>query len=85
MSKIVIDVRESLEYKVSHAPGAINIPLMQMAFQTPPALEGTPKYAEIIVYCACGHSAGLAANMLKKKGFTNVKNGINQKHLGNPS
>ena len=77
--KHILDVREKLEYKLGHVKDAISAPLSSL----PAKLESLEldKSAEIVVYCASGHRAGIATDYLKKQGYTNVTNGINRSHV----
>ena len=44
---IVLDVRPPLEYSAGHIPGAVNIPLAELAGR----LAGLPRQPEIVAYC----------------------------------
>lgn len=69
---VLVDVLGEDHYQEEHIPGALNIPLDQIAVK---ALEEFDKDQEIIVYCAsesCGASPK-AAQKLEKLGFENVK------------
>lgn len=80
MSKqIIIDVREPSEFAASHVSGAVNIPLGQIGQDN--VLTGIDKDDEITVYCRSGGRSGMALNLLKAKGFSNVTNGINEDHV----
>jgi len=76
MKRIIIDVREPLEYNSGHAEGAINIPpseIMNGAKQ----LEGIPKDTELVLYCVSGSRSNASMHYLRQLGFTNLVNGIN--------
>lgn len=65
-----VDVRTPQEYAERHCPGALNIPL--------DVLEGRlselgPKDAPIVLYCRSGARSAVAAALLKRAGFTQVK------------
>jgi rhodanese-related sulfurtransferase len=66
---MLIDVRESHEYRAGHAPGAKHIALSVLARR----LSEVPKEREILVICASGMRSQQAANLLSAEGF-NVKN-----------
>lgn len=67
---ILVDVREDYEYAAGHIPGAILLPLGQIATQ---AAETLPdQAATIIVYCRSGRRSQSAANTLLSLGYTNV-------------
>lgn len=75
--RLIIDVRESVEYLFGHVDGAINIPpakLMSGAGE----LQDVPKDTQLILYCASGSRSAMAINILKGQGFTNLINGINK-------
>ena len=72
-SPVYVDVRTPQEYQAGHVQGAVLIPVDQLA-QRASELEqfgGRP----IVLYCRTGHRAGIALDVLRSKGFTNVENG----------
>ncbi len=77
MDTIIIDVRESFEFKDGHVKGALNIPPTQL-MNGAPQLEGVAKDTPIIVYCRTGSRSNVAMHLLGKLGYTNIKNGINK-------
>lgn len=72
--KTVIDVREVDEYEAGHVPGAILVPLSELADRTGDVPEGEPVY----VICrsggrsakACGYLAGLGRDVTNVAGGT---------------
>ena len=70
----LIDVRSQQEYQEGHAPGAINIPLEQLAsgIQT---VSGLKKNSRILVYCRSGRRSAQAVTLLKARGYTQVSDG----------
>lgn len=80
MEKVIIDVREPEEYDQGHVAEARNVPLSRL-MRHPSAVSGVPKDTEIILYCRSGNRSGMAMSMLWAKGYTNIVNGINQKHV----
>ncbi len=72
-SLLVIDVRSAREFSSGAYPGAINIPLNELAGRT--SELGENRKREIIVYCASGSRSSYAKKMLNDLGFENVKNG----------
>ena len=73
MSKgaILIDVREDNEFERDHADGARHMGrgiIERDIVQTFP-----DKATELIVYCGGGFRSALAADMLQKMGYSNVK------------
>lgn len=82
MNRIIIDTRESFEYKSSHVKGAINIPPQKfMQPNLPKELEAVSKDNEIIVYCRSGQRSNTVGQILRSHGFTNIVNGINEHHV----
>ncbi|WP_457651650.1 rhodanese-like domain-containing protein [Rhodocaloribacter sp.] len=67
---LLLDVRTPAEFAQGHVPGAMNISHTDL----PARLDELAPYKdkEIIVYCRSGHRAGIAADILKKNGFTNL-------------
>jgi len=72
---VLIDVRESEEYKAGHIPNVPNVPRGLLEFRIWKML-GYPKNVDInqsiYVQCRTGGRATLAAKDLKDIGFTNV-------------
>lgn len=80
MERIIIDVREPEEFARGHASGAINIPPSEiMAGAT--KLDDVPKDTELVLYCVSGSRSNVSMQYLKRLGFTNLVNGINQQHV----
>ena len=77
MGKVIIDVREPLEYANGHVEGAINLPPSKL-MNNLEELADIPKDSEIILYCRTGSRSEVAMHILKAKGYTNLVNGINQ-------
>ena len=71
---MLLDVRESAEYRNAHAPAAKLISLGALSRR----LKELPKEREILVICASGNRSSQAANMLAAEGFqvTNVSGGM---------
>ena len=70
-STMIIDVREPEEVAASSITGAVNIPrgLLEMKIE-----QVVPRHdAAIMVCCATGGRAALAAQTLKQMGYSNVK------------
>ena len=67
---VILDVRSPEEYAEGHIPGAINIPYDQVAANLD-SLESF-RIAEVVVYCRTGRRAGVAENVLREAGFTQV-------------
>lgn len=67
----IIDVRTEGEYRTGHIKGSINIPLNVLQSR----LGKIKKDKPVITCCASGRRSGMAKNILKSKGFTEVYNG----------
>ncbi len=69
---VIVDVREPQEFTSGHIARAINIPLGQIAARS----QELKKYKEkpVILCCASGARSARAAAMLRKEGFTDVRN-----------
>jgi phage shock protein E len=80
MDRIIIDVREPLEFKLGHVKGAINIPPSKLMAGAE-KLQNVPKDTELILYCLSGSRSNVAMNILKDLGYTNLVNGINKSHV----
>jgi rhodanese-related sulfurtransferase len=68
---VLLDVRETEEFAVSHLPGARNVPP-----KTDPAtlLKTLPKDTPIVTYCSVGWRSSEFAQKLKEAGYTQVQN-----------
>lgn len=66
----LVDVRTPGEFAAGHIPGAINIPVQQLAGRLG---ELEPKDAAIVLYCRSGRRSGNAAHLLKGAGFVDVR------------
>lgn len=67
---IIVDVRGKSEYEEVHITGAKNIPLGYL----PQYLAELPQDRLIITQCASGYRSQIAASLLRKHGFEQVKN-----------
>ena len=67
---VVLDVRGSVEYDLSHIKGALLLPLGQVATRA----RELPREKLIVTYCACKHEglSGRAVEELKKQGIENA-------------
>lgn len=68
----VVDVRETGEFASGHFDGAINIPLGIVPLRID---EFKEMNGPIVVYCRSGNRSGLAMNLLKQAGLSEVYNG----------
>ena len=66
--KVIIDVREPIEYLISEMPGAINIPLGELRQR----LNDIPRDKDIVMNCAVGVRSYNGARVLMQSGFENV-------------
>ena len=66
----LIDVRTPDEYATGTIDGAINIPLDDMRS----SLDKIPADKPIVLFCAVGLRGYLASNILRQRGFDNVRN-----------
>ena len=68
---VLLDVRTSQEYREGHIPDSINVPLQKLA-EVKNVIRDTelPVYA----YCYSGARSRQATELLRKMGYTNVKN-----------
>ena len=70
---LLVDVRTPKEFEAGHLEGAINISHEQTADRL--AEYGDDKNRTIVVYCRSGRRSGVAEDILKENGYTNVHNG----------
>lgn len=66
----LLDVREREEYVEAHIPDSVLIPLGQLSRK----LSSIPKDATIIAICRSGNRSGVAADMLRRAGYSDVLN-----------
>lgn len=73
---LMLDVRTQEEWDEVHIPGAVLIPLDQLAAR----LDEIPQYMEIVVYCRSGNRSLTGRDILLRGGFqdvTSMSGGIN--------
>jgi len=72
-SVLVVDVRDEMVFKVGHIPGAIGVPLREVAERVG-EIRSKAKDRGIVTYCSCPseQTAASAAVVLLKHGVTNV-------------
>ena len=68
---VILDVRAQSEFDQGHIPGAILIPDTEVEDRA--EAELTDKDQLILVYCRSGRRSKLAAEILVKLGYTNIK------------
>lgn len=66
----VVDVRTPQEFAQGHVPGAINLPVEEVARWA----DTLPKDKPVYLYCRSGNRSRQAAAYLKGKGYTNLYN-----------
>jgi NADPH-dependent 2,4-dienoyl-CoA reductase/sulfur reductase-like enzyme/rhodanese-related sulfurtransferase len=62
---VVLDVRTPTEFKCSHVPGAVNIPLDELRDRLDEVDRGKP----VVAYCEVGQRGYLATRILKQAGY----------------
>ncbi|MFX7862343.1 rhodanese-like domain-containing protein, partial [Acinetobacter baumannii] len=63
-------MRTPQEFAQGHVPGAVNLPLQEIAAWA----NKLPKDKPVYLYCRSGNRSRQAAEVLKKKGYTNLFN-----------
>ena len=73
---VIVSVRAAADYAKGHIPGAINIPLADLA--KPENLAKLPTDRKIVVYCYTGHTGSQATAILNVLGYdaSNLKFGM---------
>ena len=66
----LLDVREREEYAEAHIADSVLIPLGQLSRK----LSSIPKDATIIAICRSGNRSGVAADLLRRAGYSTVLN-----------
>jgi phage shock protein E len=69
-SFVIIDVRTPAEFAQGHVPGAINIPVDQVANRVGELANAKDK--DVVLYCRSGKRAAQAADVLKSNGFNKL-------------
>jgi rhodanese-related sulfurtransferase len=67
---VLIDVRERDEVAAAKVPGALHIPLGQLAHRT----QELPPDKELLLFCRSGNRSAVAAELLTRKGMSPVYN-----------
>ena len=75
---LIVDVRTPGEYSAGHFPGAVSIPLDTVEKRLS---EFGNKHRTIVVYCRSGRRSGIAQQILKDAGYTDVRNGGGLSHM----
>jgi rhodanese-related sulfurtransferase len=69
---VVLDVRKEAEFADGHVKAAKNIPLEWM--KDPGSLAELEESDNLYVHCGSGYRSLIAASLLKKQGFHNLRN-----------
>jgi rhodanese-related sulfurtransferase len=66
----IVDVRTPAEFAGGHLPGAVNIPIQELA-----ARQGElPREVPLLLCCASGSRSAMGVALLKRAGFQDVHN-----------
>ena len=78
-SVLYLDVRTPEEFRTGHVQGAVLLPhdQMEQRWQELAAWQDKP----VVVYCRTGRRSGLAIDVLRAKGFTQLTNGVNTEQM----
>ncbi|MBL1104386.1 rhodanese-like domain-containing protein [Streptomyces sp. 5-8] len=63
---VLLDVREQVEWRAGHAPGAVHAPLSRLTAGA--ALPGAARARPLVVICRSGHRSRQAAALLAARG-----------------
>jgi hydroxyacylglutathione hydrolase len=69
---VVIDVRRETEFADGHVKDAVNIPLQEMT--DPASMALIEERHNLYVHCGGGYRSIIAASLLKRQGFHNLRN-----------
>jgi rhodanese-related sulfurtransferase len=69
---VVLDVRRETEFADGHVKDAINLPLQEMT--DPGNLALIEERHNLYVHCGGGYRSIIAASLLKRQGFHNLRN-----------
>lgn len=68
---VILDVRTNLEYNLGHYPESIHIPTAELAETVEQRIPN--KQMGVLVYCNTGQRARAASDILKAKGYKDVR------------
>jgi phage shock protein E len=66
---VLLDVRTPEEFRDEHVPGAVNVPLQELAARLG---EVGPRDRTVVVYCRSGRRSAEATRLLEHAGFRHV-------------
>lgn len=69
----LIDVRSAGEYAGGHIEGAVNLPLDRLAQDIAHAVPD--RAVPLLLYCQSGMRSGMACQLLRQLGYTQIRNG----------
>lgn len=69
---LVLDVRKPFEYGEGHIKDAVNLPLLDM--KDPVTMSNLDDRQNIYLHCARGYRSIIAASLLKRQGYNNLRN-----------
>lgn len=69
---VVLDVREELEYDAGHVVGAQLMPLSTL--KDPATISYLEEEMNLYIHCRSGYRSVIAASMLKRQGYHNLRN-----------
>lgn len=67
---VFLDVREEVEFRAGHIPGAIHLPRGEIEANIEDVIPD--KTTPIVAYCTIGHRSAIAADTLQDLGYQNV-------------
>lgn len=67
----LVDVRTPAEFATGSVPGAVNIPLDEVAAKA----KDLAQYEAVVLFCRSGNRSGMAKALLEQLGLRNVTNG----------
>lgn len=69
---LVVDVRKPAEFAEGHVEGAVNVPLATL--NDPASMASFEDHHNLYLHCAGGYRSVIAASILKRQGFHNLRN-----------
>lgn len=78
-SVLYLDVRTPEEYRTGHVEGAVLLPYDQMEQRWQELAEWRDR--PVVVYCRSGRRSGIAIDVLRANGFSNLTNGVNVEQM----